>query len=158
MDNKIIYGIIGVIIAITGGSVGYVLLSPEQLDAAVTCTSNNVTGIFEKLSSTNVTAYWTVNGTEKSSVCTKGKWIPTREWLKLNNLSETDVVVNPVDESKYTEDNIKIIAAGDKIEVDKSQQISIAGTVYNITYKEKPPVIKCICDKTTGCKISECLS
>lgn len=51
MDTtKITLGIIGMIIIVTGAF----LLTPEQLDKASTCTTNNITGIFESFSNTNV--------------------------------------------------------------------------------------------------------
>jgi hypothetical protein len=154
VDNKIVFGIIGLII-MTGG--GIILLSPEQLNSASTCTTNNITGIFESFSSTNVTAYWTVNGTKKSSVCSKGKWIPTTEWLKQNNLSAENITIQPIQESIITEEGIEIIDITKPIIINQSKQISISGKIYNVTYTEKAPMIKCICDKTTGCKIKECL-
>jgi len=151
--TKITTGIIGILLL--AGS-GLYFLTPEQLDAASTCTTNNVTGIFSRFSSTNTTAYWTVNGTEKSSVCTKGKWIPTRQWLTNNNLKESDVTITPnIQEATITETGVDIIKIGDVIVVDKAKQISIAGTVYNVSYT--PTIItKCICDRPT-CDPRECL-
>lgn len=147
-------GIIGILLL---GGLGIYVLTPEQLAAASTCTTTNITGIFEKFSSTNVTAYWTINGTQKQSVCTKGKWIPTTQWLKDNKLSEKDITISPVEESIITENDIEIVTIGKTIIVDKTKQISINGQVYNVSYTDKPPVIKCICDRISGCKISECL-
>lgn len=40
------------------------------------------------------------------------------------------------------------------IKVNQSEQVKIDGNVYNITYI---PIIKCICEKKTGCQIKECL-
>jgi hypothetical protein len=152
--TKITAGIIGVLIF---GGLGAYLLTPDQLAKSYTCTKNNVTGIFEKFSNTNVTGYWTVNGTIKQAVCSKGKWIPTIEWLKLYGLSEKDITINPVNESDYTENDIEIITVNKIIMVNQTKQISINGELYNITYVPKT-VIKCICDKTSGCKIRECLT
>lgn len=156
METKttITFGIIGVLLL---SGLGAYYLTPEQLAVANTCTTNNVTGIFERLSATNVTAYWTVNGTSKQAVCTKGKWIPTTQWLIINNLTEKDITINPVEESVITEDNIEIVTIGKEIIVDKSKSISINGQIYNITYTEKATRIKCICEKTTGCNTLECL-
>jgi hypothetical protein len=152
-------------IAITSGIIGVLFMSglgiyiftPEQLDKSYTCTTNNITGLFDSFSSTNVTAYWIIDGVKKQSVCTKGKWIKTTEWLKINGLSAEDITINSVNESIATEDNIKIVAVGDIIEVDKSQQISISRTVYNITYMEKPPQIVCVFGNKTG-TIIDCLN
>ena len=145
-------GIIGVLLM---GGLGVYLLTPEQLDKAYTCTTNNVTGLFDSFSSTNVTAYWTVDGVKKSSVCTKGKWIKTTQWLELNGLKPEDITINPVEESKYTEENIKIVAIGETIVIDKSTAVSIEGKVYNITYTEKPPKIVCVFGNKSG-TLKEC--
>lgn len=155
METKTItFGIIGVLLL---SGLGVYVLTPEQLASASTCTTNNVTGIFERFSSSNVTAYWTENGVNKQSVCTKGKWISTSEWLKINNLTTKDITISSINESTITENNIEIITIGKEIVVDKSRSISINGQVYNISYTEKPPIIKCICDKVGGCKIKECV-
>jgi hypothetical protein len=146
-------GIIGILIV---SGLGLFLLTPEQLDKARTCTTTNITGIFERFSSTNVTAYWTENTVLKQSVCTKGKWIPTREWLRVNGISEKDITLNPIVESKTTEDNIEIISTNQEIIVDTNKKINIAGQTYNVKYVPKYS-IKCICEKTSGCKISECI-
>jgi hypothetical protein len=153
-DKTISYGIIGILLL---SGLGAYILTPEQLANASTCTSTNITGIFERFSSTNVTAYWSINGSTKSSICSKGKWIPTNDWLKLNNLTAKDISIGPVDEANLTEDNVEVITIGEEIVVDKSKSISINGQVYNISYTASKPLIKCICDKATGCQISECL-
>lgn len=147
-------GIIGVLLV---SGLGLFVLTPDQLNKASTCTTTNTTGIFERFSTTNVTAYWTINGTTKSSVCTKGKWIPTTEWLKINNLTSKDITYNTVIESNITENGIEVITVGSQIIVDKTKQISIGGVIYNITYTDKPAIIKCVCDKIEGCKLKECL-
>ena len=151
--TQITTGIIGILLL--AGS-GIYFLTPEQLDAAFTCTTSNVTGIFDRFSSTNVTAYWTVNGTEKSSICSKGKWIPTRQWLTNNGLKDSDITLSPViQEAVVTETGITIVKVGDIIVVDKTKQVSIAGTIYNISYT--PTIVtKCICAKAT-CDPLECL-
>lgn len=151
--SPLFYGILGVLIA---SGLGVYMLTPEQLDAASTCTTSNVTGIFERLSATNITAYWTVNGTEKSSVCSKGKWIPTKDWLKIYGLSAKDVTIGTVIESNVTEDNVEVITIGQTITVEKSKSININGQTYNISYVPKV-VTKCICEKVGGCKLSECI-
>lgn len=151
-DAKLISGILGVILL---SGAGLIFLTPEQLDAAFTCTTNNVTGIFERFSSTNVTAYWSVDGVEKRSVCTKGVWIPTREWLKINNLTEKDIALSEVKESDVTEEGLEIIKESDVIIVDRNKQVVIEGKTYDIVHVPQI-VTKCICDKIQGCKISEC--
>lgn len=160
IDTKVVYGIIGLLV-LSGGA-GVYFLTPDQLDQASTCTTTNITGIFESFSKTNITGYWTdSDGIKKQSVCTKGVWIPTRTWLEINKLTEKDVTIQEIKESPITEENIEIISAVTKsITISSSKQIIIStpGT-YNITYTEKPPVeiIKCICEKSTGCLLKECL-
>lgn len=156
MENSTIaYGIIGILLV---GGLGVFFLTPDQLAKASTCTTNNVTAIFEKLSSTNVTGYWTVNGSLKQSVCRNGKWIPTIDWLKQNSLTEKDILVQEVKESDYTEDGAIIVEQSKPIIVDKNMKISVQGVVYDVSYTDKPPVIKCICDQKIGCQIAECLN
>ena len=151
MTKNLTYGIIAILmIGLTG--TGYILLTPEQLNAARTCTTNNITGIFEKYSSTNVTAYWTENGTSKQLVCTKGKWIPTREWMKIHNLTEAQMTGLPLPNSDIDEEG-NLIIKDKTIIVDKSGKVSINGEIYNITHV---PIIRCICEKTTGCQLKEC--
>lgn len=153
-QTKIVYGIIGILVLL---GVGTLILTPEQLAKSHTCTSNNVTGIFEKFSATNVTAYWRVNDTLKQSVCTKGKWITTNEWLKIHNLTTKDITVNTVVPSNITEDYFLIVNAGDTITVNESTTISINNVKYNVTFIPRT-ITKCICDKKTGCVIRECLT
>lgn len=40
------------------------------------------------------------------------------------------------------------------ITVDKTEQVKIDGSVYNITYV---PSVKCICEVKTGCLLKECI-
>ena len=173
IDGKVIAGILGVLLL---GGAGVYLLTPEQLDAAYTCTTNNVTGIFDKFSGTMKTAYWTYeNGLTKQSVCTKGLWIPTTQWLKDNNIDAKEITLSDpkeVPESTIDEDGneikpIEVISVDTKtITIAASKQVSINNVVYNLTYVEQPKevvyqdrqVIKCICEKTAGCKIQECLT
>jgi len=150
--SNIILGIIGILVV--GGGIAF--LTSEQLSKASTCTTNNITGIFESFSKTNVTAYWTVNGSKKQSVCTKGVWLTTIQWAKNNGIDPAKIMVNPVNESEYTEDGVIIVTTDKAIIVDKTMQISINDIKYNLTYIPKI-VTKCICDKMTGCKISECM-
>lgn len=149
-----VYGIIGILVA---SGLGVYMLTPEQLAAASTCTTSNMTGIFERFSATNGTAYWTVNGTTKSSVCSKGKWIPTLDWLKLNNLTSKDISISTPEVSNVTEDNVEIISIGQSITVDRTKAVVINGQTYNLTYLPKT-VTKCICERIGGCKLSECVA
>jgi hypothetical protein len=65
MDSKITYGIIGTLsLLLTSGAI-YEL----QQDKAYFCKATNEVGVFEKLSSTGKTGYWTENNTLKSKQC-----------------------------------------------------------------------------------------
>lgn len=153
--QTLVYGILGILLL---GGAGVIFLTPEQLANARTCTTNNITGIFEKFSSTNATAYWTVDGIQKQTVCTKGKWIPTIDWLKINNLTEKDISIGPIEESIVTEDNVEIVLPTEKvIYINQSKRLSIGGVVYNISYDGGKETIRCICEKSTGCKLQECI-
>ncbi len=85
MDTKYYYGIIGILILGIGSGL---YLSQEQIDYGYTCTTSNITGVFEKFSSTNKTAYWTDGDTGelKQLVCSKGYWIPTKDWARINDV------------------------------------------------------------------------
>ena len=88
-DTKIIAGIIGVF-ALLGTGVYFIL--PEQLDNTYVCTTNNITVIADRLSTTSKTAYWSDNGTDKSLVCKNGMWIKLSEFTKNNNILIDDLI------------------------------------------------------------------
>lgn len=166
MDDKLAYGIIGVLLIAMGGG-AYVLLTPEQLDAAYTCTTSNVTGIFERFSSTYKTAYWTQDGMEKQSTCRNGVWIPTKQWLKNNGLSEKDVVVSqdiPIDEpGVISEEEAKIdspiisenAVSIDQVSVKQPEMVIYEGNTYK-KVKRDTTKERVICDNSEGCDISWC--
>lgn len=142
MDNKYTYGIFISLMVLIGGGVGVYILTPDQLDKSSTCTSNNVTTMFERLSGTNITGYWTnSDGSQNQSQCKKGTWIPTREWMKINNVSEKDIIIQPVIESDEESEGIKLYNGESSVVVDKDMKIMTGDTIINITYK---PSIKCI--------------
>jgi len=85
MDQKGIIGILAVLLAVsaTGN------LTQWQQEHAYICSPTSEVGVFDRLSSTGLTGYWTVNGTEMSKRCTvawqklKFNLEPpsTKEWL-----------------------------------------------------------------------------
>lgn len=155
MSTKLTYGIIAVLLLGSIGG-GLILLTPEQLDAAYTCNVTNVTGIFERFSSTYKTAYWTENTVNKQIVCTNGKWIPTREWMKIYNVTDAQMTGLPLTESNIDELGNPIIN-GTTIIVDKSGKVNIAGVVYDIDCPGCKYKVKCICEKGI-CATKECAS
>ena len=134
-------------------------ISQEDLDKAYICPATNVTGIFDKVSSTNITGYYTINGTAKSMQC-KSKWLKLTTWCDLNNFDCQEFVKTgfPSDDKLVPEDVYDekgaLIYKDVPVTVDKSMVLNVNGTLVNITYKG---TIKCICDKLVGCKIQECL-
>lgn len=146
------------LVLVLGGAVTYQLL-PEDLDRAYICNLNNVTGLFDKLSSTNVTGYYNLNGTNKQLTC-KTKWVKLTDWCNLNKVDCNDFVNNgfPTDEKAlpvevYDETGAFLVKTPTLV-INKDIVLNVNGTKVNITYS---PVVKCICDKITGCKIQECL-
>lgn len=80
-------GIIGLLSALMLGTSGVLYLSSTQLNNAYICTTTLNVGIFDRLSSTNKTGYWSVNGTTKSKVCTNGYWERLAEYAKAHNIN-----------------------------------------------------------------------
>jgi hypothetical protein len=79
MNNTQI-GIVGVLTMLLGAG-GTLLLTQEEQNHSYVCTTNNNVVVADRLSSTNVTAYWVVNGTTKSAVCSKGTWKPLSGYI-----------------------------------------------------------------------------
>ena len=81
MDAKIGYGIT-IILSMLVGFGGQTYLSQDQLDHSYFCTANNKVMLFDKLSSTGKTGYYTINTTQKSVTCTNGQWIKLADYAK----------------------------------------------------------------------------
>jgi hypothetical protein len=95
--NNNIKGIIGsvLVLSLFGGTI---FLSQDQINSTWYCDANNKTAIFDRLSSTNKTGYWTIDGVEKSSSCTNSKWVPLRDYCKSHNIScDLPIVQPPID-------------------------------------------------------------
>lgn len=87
MENKTIYGIIGILILATGGTGIYTLLQMQEDPNLYICSITNATGRFESLSSSNKTGYWYVDTVRKQATCTGGYWLRPEAWASLNNIS-----------------------------------------------------------------------
>jgi len=86
VDQKIIYGVIG-LVALLVGFGGTQLLTQDQLDKTYVCTTNEKFGLFERLSSTSKTGYYTDEaGVLRSSACTNGFWIPLKEYAQTRGI------------------------------------------------------------------------
>lgn len=77
MDQKITYGLIG-IIAMLAGFGGSMILDQDTIDHTYVCNVTEQIGTFTRLSSTMKTGYYSdpINASiERSKVCTNGQWI-----------------------------------------------------------------------------------
>ena len=91
MEQKITYGIIGLIALLTGFG-GSMLLSQDTIDHTYVCNVTEQIATFTRLSSTMKTGYYTdpansydvaTNKTiELSKTCTNGKWIKLADYAK----------------------------------------------------------------------------
>ncbi len=81
MASKITYGLIG-ILSLLAGFGGSIFLDQDTLDNTYFCTSNEKIAVFESLSSTSKTGYWTEEGIERRSVCRNGIWMKFSDYLE----------------------------------------------------------------------------
>jgi hypothetical protein len=86
-NQKITYGLIGLLSLIVATMGGSMLLTPDQLDHAFICSTNQNVVIADHLSSTSKTAYWFDDlNVSKSKTCTNGLWLNLKQYAKDNNL------------------------------------------------------------------------
>ena len=86
-NQKITYGLIGILSLIVATLGGNVFLTEDQLDNAVICSVNQNIVIMDHLSSTSKTAYWYNElGEQQSKVCRGGLWLDLRQYAKDNDL------------------------------------------------------------------------
>ena len=86
-NQKITYGMIGLLTVLVAAMGGTQFLTEDQLDNAVICSANQNIVIMDHLSSTSKTAYWyDYLGDRKSKVCRGGLWLDLRQYAKDNNL------------------------------------------------------------------------
>lgn len=95
--NKKLLGIVG-ILSMLLGSIGTVVLTPDQLDHSYVCSVNEKVAVFDRISSTAKTGYWNDAGTEKSSTCTSGTWIPLKKYATDHNISIESLLNKPMPE------------------------------------------------------------
>lgn len=107
MENKIIYGVLGILSVIVATMGGTLYLTESQLSSAFVCSMNeNIVLGVTRLSSTSKTAYWIDElGEEKSKVCRNGLWLDLREYAKDNNIKLNILLQN----INYVED-IEVIS------------------------------------------------
>jgi len=92
-NQKIQYGLIGILTVIVAAFGGYQYFTPEQLDNLYVCTTNQNLGYFDYLSSTAKTGYWTENETTQSLVCRNGYWINIKDYAQENNVSIASLLI-----------------------------------------------------------------
>ena len=86
-NQKITYGMIGLLTVLVAAMGGTQFLTEDQLDNAVICSVNQNIVIMDHLSSTSKTAYWYNDlGERESKVCRGGLWLDLRQYAKDNNL------------------------------------------------------------------------
>ena len=86
-NQKITYGLIGLLTVLIAAMGGTQFLTEDQLDNAVICSINQNIVIMDHLSSTSKTAYWFDDlGVQKSKVCRGGLWLDLRQYAKDNDL------------------------------------------------------------------------
>ena len=86
-NQKITYGMIGILSLIVAALGGNVFLTEDQLDNAYICSINQEVVIADHLSSTSKTAYWIdENSVEQSKVCRNGLWLNLKQYAKDNDL------------------------------------------------------------------------
>ena len=86
-NQKITYGLIGLLSLIVATMGGTVFLTEDQLDNAYICSVNQNIVIMDHLSSTSKTAYWYNDlGERESKVCRGGLWLDLQQYAKDNNL------------------------------------------------------------------------
>lgn len=104
-NQKITYGLIGILTLIVAALGGTVFLTEDQLDNAVICSVNQNIVIAESLSSTSKTAYWYNDlGERQSKVCYKGFWLNLKQYAKDNNL-DLNILLSTINKDSITISN-----------------------------------------------------
>ena len=120
MENKITYGLLGILSLIVAALGGTVFLTEDQLDNAYICSMNlNVVLGIDRLSSTSKTAYWFDEfGEQQSKVCRNGFWLDLRQYAEDNNL-ELNILLQELNQEP------EISSSAERIEWDCSTIRSI---------------------------------
>lgn len=120
-NQKVTYGLIGLLSLIVATMGGTQFLTEDQLDNAYVCTVNENVGIFDHLSSTMKTGYWSDNTGDHSKVCRGGIWMNLKQYAEENNI-EINVLLNQVNEEKEIIKEIPInIQAGMRFKCDSNK-------------------------------------
>lgn len=122
MENKdkITAGIIG-LVALLVGFGGSQMLTEEQIDKAYVCELTEELAIFDRVSDSQKTGYYTENGSEEAERCNEGynygKWIPLREYAEMNNITVDEFLneenkENKTNPSEYSSSKYKCNSQG----------------------------------------------
>ena len=112
-NQKITYGLIGLLSLIVATMGGSTFLIEDQLDNAVICSVNQNIVIAESLSSTGKTAYWYDDlGERKSKVCRNGLWLDLRQYASDNNLELNILLQNGLTEPTAIDPLVPASASG----------------------------------------------
>jgi len=104
-QQKITYGLIGVLGLIVASMGGSTFLTEDQLDNAYICSVNDNIIIADHLSSTAKTAYWIdEEGATKRKVCRNGFWLNLKQYAKDNNLDLNILLQNLNEEPIINQD------------------------------------------------------
>jgi hypothetical protein len=103
INQKITYGFIGLLSLIVASMGGSIYLTPDQLEKAYICSSNQNVVIADHLSTSAKTAYWIdeMNIT-KSKTCTNGLWLNLKKYAKDNNIKINILLQNGLNEDSNT--------------------------------------------------------
>ena len=96
MEQKYLVGIIGVISMLVGAG-GTMLFSGEDLNNVYVCPLTDQVGVFERLSGSAKTGYYTINGSEQSAACRIGRtyaaWIQLQDYEYAQQISGSDAQI-----------------------------------------------------------------
>jgi hypothetical protein len=100
MDDKIKYGIgiISILLLLSGTY----YISRTDFEKSYYCSTSNTVGIFDRLSSTQKTGYYTENNIEKSKTCTNSKWIKLNDYCTQNNIDCNSLLEQQKDQPQTT--------------------------------------------------------
>jgi hypothetical protein len=117
-NQKITYGLIGLLSLIVATMSGTIFLTEDQLNNAYICSVNQEVVIADHLSSTAKTAYWLdENSVEQSKVCRNGFWLNLKQYAKDNDL-DINILLQNLD---MKENSATIAEAGKSYICDQTE-------------------------------------
>jgi hypothetical protein len=121
-NQKVTYGLIGILTLFIAALGGNVYLSEDQLAHAYICSVNQNVVIADHLSSTGKTAYWYDEANvSRSKICTNGLWLPLKQYAKDNGL-ELNILLQNVNK----EESAIVAKAGQTYRCDQTKCVLIS--------------------------------